>query len=85
MFSGGVTMQYMTVCVSTSPHQAGSQLEALSEEQSDGLLLEACLHTLALVYTSLQAKNPLRRAIARYKAKLSYFLSQPIGLKTFSS
>ncbi|XP_050932608.1 LOW QUALITY PROTEIN: thyroid adenoma-associated protein [Lates calcarifer] len=44
--------------------KAGSQLEALSEEQSDGALLEACLHTLALVYTSLQAKNPLRRAIA---------------------
>ncbi|XP_042288889.1 thyroid adenoma-associated protein isoform X2 [Thunnus maccoyii] len=44
--------------------KAGSQLEALSEEQPDGALLEACLHTLALVYTSLQAKNPLRRAIA---------------------
>ncbi|KAM7385101.1 hypothetical protein PAMP_001198 [Pampus punctatissimus] len=44
--------------------KAGSQLEALNEEQSDGALLEACLHTLALVYTSLQAKNPLRRAIA---------------------
>ncbi len=50
-------------------HQAGSQLEALSEEQPDGALLEACLHTLSLVYTSLQAKNPLRRAIARYIAK----------------
>uniref|UniRef100_A0A3B4T4H6 tRNA (32-2'-O)-methyltransferase regulator THADA n=1 Tax=Seriola dumerili TaxID=41447 RepID=A0A3B4T4H6_SERDU len=46
------------------PHQAGSQLEALSEDQQDGALLDACLHTLALVYTSLQAKNPLRRAIA---------------------
>lgn len=44
--------------------KAGSQLEALSEEQPDGALLEACLHTLSLVYTSLQAKNPLRRAIA---------------------
>ncbi|KAM7408173.1 hypothetical protein PAMA_002048 [Pampus argenteus] len=44
--------------------KAGSQLEALNEEQSDGALLQACLHTLALVYTSLQAKNPLRRAIA---------------------
>ncbi|XP_070697363.1 thyroid adenoma-associated protein [Pempheris klunzingeri] len=44
--------------------KAGSQLEALSEEQLDGALLEACLHTLSLVYTSLQAKNPLRRAIA---------------------
>lgn len=45
--------------------QAGSQLESLSEEQLDGALLEACLHTLCLVYVSLQAKNPLRRAIAR--------------------
>ncbi|KAI3362945.1 hypothetical protein L3Q82_011619 [Scortum barcoo] len=44
--------------------KAGSQLEALSEEQPDGALLEACLHTLSQVYTSLQAKNPLRRAIA---------------------
>ncbi|XP_039994968.1 thyroid adenoma-associated protein isoform X2 [Xiphias gladius] len=44
--------------------KAGSQLEALIEEQLDGALLDACLHTLALVYTSLHAKNPLRRAIA---------------------
>uniref|UniRef100_A0A3B4WC26 tRNA (32-2'-O)-methyltransferase regulator THADA n=1 Tax=Seriola lalandi dorsalis TaxID=1841481 RepID=A0A3B4WC26_SERLL len=44
--------------------KAGSQLEALSEDQQDGALLDACLYTLALVYTSLQAKNPLRRAIA---------------------
>ncbi|XP_029306193.1 thyroid adenoma-associated protein [Cottoperca gobio] len=44
--------------------KAGSQLEALSEEQPDGALLESCLHTLSLVYTSLRAKNPLRRAIA---------------------
>uniref|UniRef100_UPI0037E7F30F thyroid adenoma-associated protein n=1 Tax=Semicossyphus pulcher TaxID=241346 RepID=UPI0037E7F30F len=44
--------------------KAGTQLEALSEEQPYGALLEACLHTLSLVYTSLQAKNPLRRAIA---------------------
>ncbi|KAK1905777.1 Thyroid adenoma-associated protein like [Dissostichus eleginoides] len=44
--------------------KAGSQLEALSEEPSDGALLESCLHTLTLVYTSLQAKNPLRRTIA---------------------
>ncbi|XP_072247562.1 thyroid adenoma-associated protein [Leuresthes tenuis] len=43
--------------------KAGSQLEALSEEQSGGAI-DACLNTLALVYTSLQAKNPLRRAIA---------------------
>ncbi|XP_078128920.1 thyroid adenoma-associated protein isoform X2 [Sander vitreus] len=44
--------------------KAGSQLEALSEEEPDGALLQACLYTLSLVYTSLQAKNPLRRAIA---------------------
>ncbi|KAM3863138.1 thyroid adenoma-associated protein [Diretmus argenteus] len=42
----------------------GSQLEVLREEQQEGALLEACLHTLALVYTSLRAKNPLRRASA---------------------
>ncbi|XP_041645448.1 thyroid adenoma-associated protein isoform X2 [Cheilinus undulatus] len=44
--------------------KAGSQLEALSEGKHDEALLEACLHTLSVVYTSLQAKNPLRRAIA---------------------
>uniref|UniRef100_A0A3P8YHM8 tRNA (32-2'-O)-methyltransferase regulator THADA n=1 Tax=Esox lucius TaxID=8010 RepID=A0A3P8YHM8_ESOLU len=44
---------------------AGSQLEKLSEEEmSRGPLLQACLNTLALIYTSLQAKNPLRRASA---------------------
>ncbi|XP_033835592.1 thyroid adenoma-associated protein [Periophthalmus magnuspinnatus] len=43
---------------------AGAQLEALTEDLPDGPLLGACLHTLALVYTSLQPKNPLRRAIA---------------------
>uniref|UniRef100_A0A8C3AY65 tRNA (32-2'-O)-methyltransferase regulator THADA n=1 Tax=Cyclopterus lumpus TaxID=8103 RepID=A0A8C3AY65_CYCLU len=51
-------------CVSVL-HQARSQLEALSEEKPDGALLQACLHALSLVYTSLQAKNlALRRAIA---------------------
>ncbi|XP_034407358.1 thyroid adenoma-associated protein [Cyclopterus lumpus] len=45
--------------------KARSQLEALSEEKPDGALLQACLHALSLVYTSLQAKNlALRRAIA---------------------
>ncbi|KAM9726802.1 thyroid adenoma-associated protein isoform 2-T3 [Menidia menidia] len=43
--------------------KAGSQLEALSEEQHCGAL-DACLDTLASVFISLQAKNPLRRAIA---------------------
>ncbi|MEQ2160571.1 hypothetical protein GOODEAATRI_000642 [Goodea atripinnis] len=43
--------------------QAGSQLEALNEEHAGGTL-DACLNALALVYTSVQAKNPLRRAVA---------------------
>uniref|UniRef100_A0A3Q2TPU4 tRNA (32-2'-O)-methyltransferase regulator THADA n=1 Tax=Fundulus heteroclitus TaxID=8078 RepID=A0A3Q2TPU4_FUNHE len=43
--------------------KAGSQLEALSEEQAGGAL-DACLNALALVYTSVRAKNPLRRAVA---------------------
>uniref|UniRef100_A0A8C7XWX6 Uncharacterized protein n=1 Tax=Oryzias sinensis TaxID=183150 RepID=A0A8C7XWX6_9TELE len=43
--------------------KTGSQLEVLTEEHSDGIL-DACLHTLSVVYTTLQAKNPLRRAIA---------------------
>lgn len=47
-------------------NQTGSQLEVLTEEHSDGIL-DACLHTLSVVYTTLQAKNPLRRAIARYR------------------
>lgn len=46
-------------------HQAGAQLALLCEKQADRALLQACLHTLCLVYTSLKAKNPLRRAIAR--------------------
>ncbi|XP_068423389.1 thyroid adenoma-associated protein [Clinocottus analis] len=44
--------------------KAGSQLEALTEEKPDGALLQACLHALSVVYTTLQAKNPLRRVIA---------------------
>ncbi|KAM4729595.1 thyroid adenoma-associated protein isoform 2-T4 [Anableps anableps] len=43
--------------------KAGSQLEALSEEGAGGAL-DACLNALALVYISVQAKNPLRRAVA---------------------
>lgn len=56
--------------------KAGSQLESLSEEQPDGALLEACLHTLSLVYTSLQAKNPLRRAIASALGSVPAWLQQ---------
>uniref|UniRef100_A0A7N6FJ83 tRNA (32-2'-O)-methyltransferase regulator THADA n=1 Tax=Anabas testudineus TaxID=64144 RepID=A0A7N6FJ83_ANATE len=73
---GSVTMQCMNVSMSTSLQQAGSQLEAMSEEQSDGVPLEACLHTLALVYTSLQAKNPLRRAIASALASVPAWLQE---------
>ncbi|KAI1894434.1 hypothetical protein AGOR_G00115770 [Albula goreensis] len=40
-------------------------LEELSEESSSpDKLLHSCLHTLAVMYTSLQAKNPLKRAVA---------------------
>ncbi|KAF7710664.1 hypothetical protein HF521_009536 [Silurus meridionalis] len=46
--------------------KAGSMLEHASEaESSPDPLLTACLDTLAVIYTStLQAKNPLRRAVA---------------------
>ncbi|XP_061646816.1 thyroid adenoma-associated protein isoform X1 [Phyllopteryx taeniolatus] len=44
--------------------KAGSLLEALCEESADGEILGACLQTLAFGYTSLQAKNPMRRAIS---------------------
>ncbi|XP_008428609.1 thyroid adenoma-associated protein [Poecilia reticulata] len=43
--------------------KAGSQLEALSEEDA-GEGLDACLNAVSLIYTSVQAKNPLRRAAA---------------------
>lgn len=51
-----------SVCVL---HQAGSQLELLSEQKVDGALLQACLHVLCVLYTSLKARNPLRRAVGR--------------------
>ncbi|XP_037126900.1 thyroid adenoma-associated protein isoform X1 [Syngnathus acus] len=44
--------------------KAGLLLGALGEETIDGDILEACLQTLVLGYISLQAKNPLRRAIS---------------------
>ncbi|CAL8255312.1 unnamed protein product [Lota lota] len=44
--------------------KAGAQLEELKEEQVHLFLIQPCLQTLALVYVSLQAKNPLRRACA---------------------
>uniref|UniRef100_A0A8C4DGL9 tRNA (32-2'-O)-methyltransferase regulator THADA n=1 Tax=Dicentrarchus labrax TaxID=13489 RepID=A0A8C4DGL9_DICLA len=75
---GNVAQLLTTVCdVSQRPSLwAGSQLEALSEEQPDGALLDACLHTLSLVYTSLQAKNPLRRAIASALASVPVWLQE---------
>ncbi|XP_037539675.1 thyroid adenoma-associated protein homolog [Nematolebias whitei] len=44
--------------------KVATQLEALPEEKP-GSVLDACLNTLVLVFTSLQAKNPLRRAVSR--------------------
>uniref|UniRef100_A0A672GSU6 tRNA (32-2'-O)-methyltransferase regulator THADA n=1 Tax=Salarias fasciatus TaxID=181472 RepID=A0A672GSU6_SALFA len=55
---------------------AGSQLEALSGEQCDGELLDSCVHTLTLLYTSLQAKNPLRRAVASALASVPLWLQE---------
>lgn len=48
--------------------QAGSMLEHMVEaEAPPDPLLVTCLDTLAVIYTNtLQAKNPLRRAVARY-------------------
>uniref|UniRef100_A0A8C5DWK7 tRNA (32-2'-O)-methyltransferase regulator THADA n=1 Tax=Gouania willdenowi TaxID=441366 RepID=A0A8C5DWK7_GOUWI len=55
--------------------QVGSQLEALTgDDEADAVLLDASLHTLALVYISLQAKNPLRRAIASAASSLPQWL-----------
>nr|XP_046258832.1 thyroid adenoma-associated protein isoform X2 [Scatophagus argus] len=56
--------------------KAGSQLESLSEEQPDGVLLGACLHTLSLIFTSLQAKNPLRRAVASALGSVPVWLQE---------
>ncbi|XP_030626930.1 thyroid adenoma-associated protein [Chanos chanos] len=45
--------------------KAGSMFEKLKEEETpSGPLLLACLDTLAVIYVPLQAKNPLKRAIA---------------------
>uniref|UniRef100_A0A3B1JJ00 THADA armadillo repeat containing n=1 Tax=Astyanax mexicanus TaxID=7994 RepID=A0A3B1JJ00_ASTMX len=45
--------------------KTGSMLEQLREDESaPGALLLACLDTLSDVYLSLQAKNPLKRAVA---------------------
>uniref|UniRef100_A0A1A8G080 tRNA (32-2'-O)-methyltransferase regulator THADA n=1 Tax=Nothobranchius korthausae TaxID=1143690 RepID=A0A1A8G080_9TELE len=42
--------------------KAASQLEKLNEGKPGGVL-DACLNTLVLMFSSTQAKNPLRRAI----------------------
>ncbi|XP_059929781.1 thyroid adenoma-associated protein [Gadus macrocephalus] len=44
--------------------KAGAHLEELREEKVDVSLIRPSLHTLALVFVSLQAKNPLRRVCA---------------------
>ncbi|XP_051772571.1 thyroid adenoma-associated protein isoform X1 [Ctenopharyngodon idella] len=45
--------------------KAGFMLEQMSEDESStGPLLHACLSTLAFLYTTLPAKNPLKRAVA---------------------
>ncbi|XP_051504268.1 thyroid adenoma-associated protein homolog isoform X2 [Myxocyprinus asiaticus] len=45
--------------------KAGSMLEQLRKDESPfGPLLQACLNTLAFIYTKLPAKNPLKRAVA---------------------
>ncbi|ROI98695.1 Thyroid adenoma-associated protein [Anabarilius grahami] len=45
--------------------KAGFMLEQMSEDESStGPLLPACLSTLAFLYTTLPAKNPLKRAVA---------------------
>ncbi|XP_037321311.2 thyroid adenoma-associated protein [Pungitius pungitius] len=64
--------------------KAGSQLEALRKEEADGALLQACLHALSLVYTSLQAKNPLRRAIASALSSAPAWMQEP-ALGTLSA
>ncbi|XP_056902918.1 thyroid adenoma-associated protein isoform X1 [Takifugu flavidus] len=58
--------------------KAGSQLELLGDQRTDGALLQACLHTLCLVYTSLKAKNPLRRAIASALASAPVWLQERV-------
>ncbi|XP_061693127.1 thyroid adenoma-associated protein isoform X2 [Syngnathoides biaculeatus] len=56
--------------------KAGLLLEALCEEPSDGEILGACLKTLALGYISLQAKNPMRRAISSVLNSLPTWLQE---------
>ncbi|KAL0964358.1 hypothetical protein UPYG_G00322790 [Umbra pygmaea] len=57
--------------------KAGCQLVQLREEEtSNGPLLQACLNTLALIYTSLQAKNPLRRASASALSSVPNWLQE---------
>ncbi len=64
---------YWMYCNHTTLHwfvcwlQAGFLLEQLKEDESPmGPLLQACLSTLAFLFTTLPAKNPLKRAVARF-------------------
>ncbi len=67
------TELYWMYCNHTTLHwfvcwlQAGFLLEQLREDESPmGPLLQACLSTLAFLFTTLPAKNPLKRAVARF-------------------
>lgn len=60
-------------CVDVCWLQAGSMLEQLQEDESpSGPLLKACLNTLAVLYNALPAKNPLKRAVARFETYLFF-------------
>lgn len=52
-------------------------LEELREDESpSGPLLQACLNTLAVLFTTLPAKNPLKRAVARFEPLISGIVNQ---------
>ncbi|XP_041107653.1 thyroid adenoma-associated protein-like isoform X2 [Polyodon spathula] len=42
----------------------GSLFEEMDEKETESLLLHGCLEALALIYFSLDSKNPLKRALA---------------------
>lgn len=55
--------------------QAGFLLEQLREDECTmGPLLQACLSTLAFLFTTLPAKNPLKRTVARSHISLALML-----------
>ncbi|XP_035387280.1 thyroid adenoma-associated protein isoform X1 [Electrophorus electricus] len=57
--------------------KAGSMLEHLREDEcSAGPLLLACLDSLAVIYTTLQPKNPLKRAVAKALGNVPEWLQE---------